>query len=73
MQSLDVTYIDILLTENNSAKLEFEANGYPYGGPDSLITLIKSFDCLPTKVDDGGGLYEIKWKSKIKYDFIPLS
>ena len=49
----EIEYIDCLLINRNQGKLVFKAYSYPYGGTDGLLTFIKSFNCMPTRMDDG--------------------
>ena len=48
----EIEYIDCLLINRNQGKLVFKAYSYPYGGTDGLLTFIKSFNCMPTRMDD---------------------
>ena len=34
---------------------------YPYGGVTGLITFLSCFQCIPTQIDDGTGLYRINF------------
>lgn len=70
IEDLDVNYVDLFEKQKGNGRLEFEANGYPYGGPDALIILIKSFNCNPFKVDDGGDVYKIKWITDFEFTFL---
>jgi hypothetical protein len=68
----EIEYIDCLLINPNKGKLIFNAYSFPYGGTDGLITFIKSFDCIPTRMDDGTEEINIEKKSlldKIKQFF----
>ncbi len=67
IEDLDVTFTDFYLDENDIGRLNFDANAYPYGGPSSLITFLRAFDCIATETDDGTGVYKINWKSN--FDF----
>ena len=49
----EIEYIDCLLINPNKGKLIFNAYSFPYGGTNGLITFLKSFDCVPTRMDDG--------------------
>lgn len=59
----EIEYIDCLLIDSSKGRLTFNAYSYPYGGTDGLITFIKSFGCLPTKIYDGTEVVNIKKKS----------
>ncbi|WP_341220259.1 hypothetical protein [Polaribacter atrinae] len=63
IEDLDVTFTGLELDENGIGRLDFEANGYPYGGPSSLITFLRAFGCIATDIDDGSGVYKVSWKS----------
>ncbi|ELY2011365.1 hypothetical protein [Flavobacterium psychrophilum] len=60
----EIEYIDCLLISPNKGKLIFSAYSYPYGGTNGLITFIKSFNCLPTRMDDGTEEINIETKKK---------
>lgn len=69
----EIEYIDCLLINPSKGKLIFNAYSFPYGGTDGLITFIKSFDFVPTKMDDGTEEINIGKKSlldKIKEFFL---
>ena len=66
----EIEYIDCLLIKPNKGKLIFSAYSYPYGGTDGLITFIKSFDCLPTRMDDGTEEINIETEKKSLFDKI---
>lgn len=63
IEDLDVTFTGLELNENGIGRLDFEANGYPYGGPSSLIIFLRAFGCIATNIDDGSGVYKVNWKS----------
>ena len=68
----EIEYIDCLLINPNKGKLMFNAYSFPYGGTDGLITFLKSFDFVPTRMDDGTEEINIGKKSlldKIKKFF----
>ena len=67
IEDLDVSFTGLELNENGIGRLDFEANGYPYGGPSSLIIFLRAFDCIATETDDGSGVYKVNWKSD--FDF----
>ena len=67
MTDLDVEYLDVYENENGIGILNFEALGYPYGGPSSLITFIRAFDCIPTQTNEGSGIYNIVWNSEFEF------
>jgi hypothetical protein len=55
----DINYRECFKTDNNHGRLEYNPFSYPYGGSTGLITFINSFNCKPTKIDDGTSVYEI--------------
>ncbi|ARV15896.1 hypothetical protein [Polaribacter sp. SA4-12] len=67
IEDLDVTFTGLEVGENGTGRLDFEVNGYPYGGPSSLITFLRAFDCIATETDDGSGVYKVSWKSDFKF------
>ncbi len=69
IEDLDVDYENIFKKQKDIGRLEFEANGYPYGGPDALIILLKSFKCNPFKVNDGADIYKIEWLTDFEFTF----
>ncbi|MFN8360905.1 MAG: hypothetical protein U0264_13410 [Candidatus Kapaibacterium sp.] len=69
IEDLDVTYLDISEIHNNIGRLNFDPNGYPYGGPDSLIQFLKAYDMTPYEVYEGLDTYVISWVSNIEFKF----
>ncbi|ENA1802936.1 hypothetical protein ABF179_002352 [Flavobacterium psychrophilum] len=59
----EIEYLECFLINPNKGKLIFNAYSYPFGGTDGLITFIKSFDCTPTRMDDGTEEINIEKKS----------
>jgi hypothetical protein len=56
----DIEYKECIKLNTNKGRLEYYPWGYPYGGMEGLITLVKSFNCRPTFIDDGSGIYRIE-------------
>ncbi|MFK8058695.1 MAG: hypothetical protein AB8B78_01245 [Polaribacter sp.] len=69
IDDLDVTFLDIFKSEDNIVKLNYESNGYPYGGPDSLIFFLRAFNCIANKTDEGSDIYTIIWNSNFDFEF----
>jgi hypothetical protein len=69
IDDLDVSYLTVFEKDHNIGRLEFESNGYPYGGPDSLIILLRSFGLMPFEVDEGADIYRIRWTSDYEFTF----
>ena len=69
---LDVTYIEIVEIEDGKGTLLFESNGYPYGGPGSLISLLKSMNLKPTKVFEGAFTYSINWLNEYEFSLTEI-
>jgi hypothetical protein len=67
IEDLDVTYLEISEKEKGFGRLDFEANGYPYGEPNSLIIFLKSFNMIPYKVFEGIETLMINWISEFEY------
>ena len=67
IEDLDVTFTSLDLNENGVGRLDFEANGYPYGGPSSLIIFLRAFGCIATEIDEGSGVYKVNWSSDFKF------
>jgi hypothetical protein len=65
---LDVSFLGISNYQNNTVKLNFESNSYPYGGPDSLIIFLKAFNCVANETDEGTGVYNVIWKSNFDFN-----
>jgi len=68
IEDLEVTLIRLELNENGIGRLDFEADGYPYGDPSSLITFLRAFGCIATDIDDGSGVYKVNWKSNFVFE-----
>lgn len=60
---LDVELLECKRFENKG-RIEFSANGYPYGGITGLTMFLNSFACKASKIDDGGGIYKVNWISE---------
>lgn len=60
---LDVELLECKRVEDKG-RMEFSANGYPYGGITGLTMFLNSFDCKATKIDEGGGIYFVQWLSE---------
>lgn len=56
----DIKYQCCLKSNANKGRLEYYPFGYPYGGIEGLVTFVGSFNCKPTIIDDGTGIYSIK-------------
>ena len=56
-----IEYISCEEIEKSKGKLEYYPYSYPYGGISGLVTFVNSFECKPTKIDDGTSLYEIQF------------
>ena len=72
IEDLDVRFIDFYTIKEGIGRLDFEAGGYPYGGPSSLITFLRAFDCIATETDEGADIYKINWNSKFEFIFEPI-
>ncbi|WP_026976416.1 hypothetical protein [Flavobacterium tegetincola] len=68
-ENLDVNFIGLYSNQVGIGKLDFEARGYPYGGPSSLITLLRAFDCVAFETNDGADIYKIRWNSNFEFAF----
>lgn len=68
----EIESIDIRLLSSNTGVLEYDPYSYPYGGVDGLITLVKSFNCIPQITDDGTGLYQIHFDPSGAYNLIEI-
>lgn len=67
IEEFDAFLLECTQTSIKKGKLQFEPNGYPYGGTNALIILLKSFDFLPNEVDEGADIYNIRWVSNMEY------
>ena len=41
--------------EGSTARLNFDALAYPYGGVGCMVSLVEAFDCIVTGIEDGTG------------------
>ncbi|WKE66660.1 hypothetical protein PVT67_05290 [Gallaecimonas kandeliae] len=62
--------------ESEDYHLNFYPHGYPYGGTDSMVALVKCFGHSIVGIDDGTGYAEyvdwkVKWVPGMKYPYIP--
>ena len=60
-KNYEIEYISCTEIENNKGRIEYYPYSYPYGGITGIITFVNSFDCKPTKIDDGTSLYKIEF------------
>ena len=67
INDLDVTFLGFSDDQEDILKLNFEANGYPYGGPNSLIFFLRAFNCIAKQTDEGSYTYNIIWSSNFKF------
>lgn len=56
----DIEYKECFKLGSNKGRLEYYPWGYPYGGMSGMIAFVRSFDCRPTLIDDGTGIYSIQ-------------
>ena len=71
-RDLDVEFISCKKVEDNKGRLDFYANGYPYGGISGLTYFLNTFACKATKIDEGGGIYKVKWDNDIELELIDI-
>ncbi|MFY0604888.1 MAG: hypothetical protein JXQ93_13190 [Flavobacteriaceae bacterium] len=69
IEDLDVRFIDFNIDQTGIGRLDFEAGGYPYGGPSSLITFLRAFDCVAIETDEGANIFKINWSSNLEFSF----
>ena len=55
----DIEYLNCFKQSDKVGTIDYNPFNYPYGGITGLIVFIKSFNCRPTMIDDGTGLYSI--------------
>lgn len=61
--NLEIEYIDCTRDDENFGIINFNPHSFPYGGVSPIIAFIRAFDCLPTKTDDGTGVYNVNLKN----------
>ena len=66
-ENLDVELLECKKINNEKARLNFYANGYPYGGITGLTIFLNSFDFKASKIDEGGGVYDVQWTSDSEF------
>ncbi len=71
-QNYEVDFVDVRKLSPRTGVLEYEPYSYPYGGTEGFIAFLKSFNCTPTVVDDGTGLYKIEFNNNGSYSLIDL-
>ena len=72
VENIDIEFLECKQIEDGKGRLEFSACGYPYGGITGLTTFLKSFDFKALKIDEGGGIYNVKWKNNTEFEFIEI-
>ncbi len=55
----EIDYVDCHKTSEMNARIEYLPISYPYGGISGLVKFIASFNCKPTLIEDGTGIYKI--------------
>ncbi len=68
IENVDVIFLDCENLGNAVGRLNFYANGYPYGGISGMTMFVKAFNCIATIIDEGGGIYKVKWISEDSFE-----
>ncbi len=72
VENLDVELMDIKKIDGSKGRLDFMANGYPYGGISGLIMFLNSFGFKACKIDEGGFVADIKWPCEIDFQVFEI-
>ena len=65
--NLEIGSLSLEKKEKTKGQLKFESYSYPYGGTNSLIYLIRSFNLIPFEVNDVIDTDQIEWKTRFVY------
>ena len=68
----EILYGDCVILSDNTGRIDYMPFGYPYGGVTGLMTFIASFQCTPTKIDDGTGVYRVAYNGNGDFDLTEL-
>ncbi|NVK51402.1 MAG: hypothetical protein HWD85_00600 [Flavobacteriaceae bacterium] len=70
--SFEVDMISLQKLENNLGLIEFEALGFPYGGMERFLMVLKAFELIPTECYNGFTVYKFNWTSVFTHKSINL-
>ena len=70
--SFEVDMISLQKLENNLGLIEFEALGFPYGGMERFLMVLKAFKLIPIECYNGFTVYKFNWTSKFTHEAIDL-
>lgn len=70
LENLDVELLTCKKIGNEKGRIEFYAFGYPYGGITGMTMFLKSFGFKATKIDEGGGVYQVNWKNETEFELV---
>lgn len=68
VENIDVEFLKCENIGDGKGRLEFYACGYPYGGITGLTMFLNSFDFKATKIDEGGGVYQVVWINETEFE-----
>lgn len=71
-KNYEIEYVTCEEIDENKGRIEYIPYSYPYGGITGLVTFVNSFDCEPTKIDDGTSLYKIEFLKNGDFNIIDL-
>ncbi|CAL2089669.1 conserved protein of unknown function [Tenacibaculum sp. 190524A02b] len=68
LENIEIEFLGCKKIEEKKGRLEFYAFSYPYGGITGLTMFLKSFGFSAQKIDDGTGIYKVKWKNETEFE-----
>lgn len=68
IENIEVEILGCKNVTEKIGRLDFYAFSYPYGGITGLTIFLKSFGFKAIKIDDGGGVYQVKWINETEFE-----
>ncbi|MFT5891211.1 MAG: hypothetical protein ACI9Y7_001312 [Dokdonia sp.] len=69
---LEADFTGLTMVDATTARIDFEALGYPYGGMDRLLIFLKAFNCIPNEVFNGFSVCQLSWDTLYDYSATEL-
>ncbi|EZH75908.1 hypothetical protein ATO12_03705 [Aquimarina atlantica] len=67
VENLEVEFLECKRINDSLGRLDFYALSYPYGGISGMTMFLKSFGLRASKIDEGGGIYNVEWESDSEF------
>ena len=70
--SFEVDMTNLQIVKNNLGLVEFSALGFPYGGMERFLIVLKAFELIPVECYNGFTVYQFNWTTKFTHEAIDL-